>query len=121
MVRKPTPPAPTVAVAAPKPAPVKPAPKPEAARPEAARPAAPALAPTGGWRIQLGAFGVAANADALWTKVKGRPELAGHGRLLVPAGRLTKLQAGGFASKAAADAACARLSAGGFTCIAVQG
>ncbi|KHK93621.1 sporulation protein [Novosphingobium malaysiense] len=75
---------------------------------------------SGPWRVQLGAFGVAGNADALWSKVQNRPELAGHGKLLVPAGRLTKLQAGGFASKVAADAACAHLSAGGFACIAVR-
>lgn len=75
---------------------------------------------SGPWRVQLGAFGVAGNADALWAKIRGRPELSGHGKLLVPAGRLTKLQAGGFASKAAADAACSRLSAGGYACIAVR-
>ncbi|MCJ2177299.1 SPOR domain-containing protein [Novosphingobium album (ex Hu et al. 2023)] len=81
-------------------------------------PSAPAA--SGPWRAQLGAFGVPGNANALWAKVKSRPELSGHGKLLVPAGRLTKLQAGGFATKAEADAACSRLTAGGFTCLAVQ-
>ena len=81
-------------------------------------PAQPAAA--GAWRIQLGAFGVAANADALWNRIKARPELAGHPRLSVRAGAVTKLQAGGFASQAAAQAACTRLSAAGFTCIAVR-
>lgn len=100
-------PAPASVAAAPKPAPAASAP-------------AIAAATSGPWRVQLGAFGVSANADALWSKIRGRPELAGHGKMLVPAGRLTKLQAGGFASKTAADAACAHLSAGGFACLAVQ-
>lgn len=121
--------------APPKPA-TKPVPAPVAAAPRPVSPIAsapavaapkpsltpkPAAAPASGpWRVQLGAFGVAGNADALWAKLRTRPELAGHDKLLVPAGRLTKLQAGGFASKATADAACARLSAGGHTCLAVR-
>jgi hypothetical protein len=60
---------------------------------------------------------VPGNAEALWSRVRNRPELAGHGQLLVSAGRLTKLQAGGFASSAEAQAACRRLSAAGFACI----
>jgi TPR repeat protein len=89
-----------------------------------ARPAPlPATAPTapsasGPWRIQLGAFGVAANADALWNKVRARPELVGHPRINAKAGAITKLQAGGFASQAAAKTVCAKLADGGFTCVA---
>lgn len=116
-------PAPVVAP----PAPVKPAPaKPAAAAPSPARaeaPArpAPARAAAGGpWRVQLGAFGVPGNAEALWNRVKNRPELAGRNRLLVPEGQLRKLQAAGFASQADAQAACSRLKAGGFTCIPVR-
>jgi hypothetical protein len=56
----------------------------------------------------------------LWARLRGRPELAGHPRALTPAGKLTKLQATGFASKADADAACARLAAGGFACVAAR-
>lgn len=104
----------------------KPEPKPAPAPVPAKAPAtaatatkAPAAA-TGDWRVQLGAFGVSGNADKLWTRVAGRPELAGHGKLLVPAGRLTKLQAGGFASRAAAEAACARLKSAGFACLPVR-
>lgn len=95
-------------------APAKPAATPPATRRAAATPPRPASGP---WRVQLGAFGVPGNADALWTRVKSRPELAGHGKLLVPAGKLTKLQAGGFASQADANAACARLKSGGFACV----
>jgi len=75
---------------------------------------------TGSWRLQLGAFGVPGNAEALWSRVKSRPELAGYGKLLVPAGKLTKLQATGFTSAADANAACARLKSGGFTCLATR-
>ena len=83
--------------------------------------AAPALAAAGGtWRVQLGAFGVASNADAMWAKVKGRPELAGHARLNVKAGAVIKLQAGGY-SQAGAQAACAKLKAAGIMCAAVPG
>jgi uncharacterized protein len=63
---------------------------------------------------------VPGNAEALWTRVRGRPELAGRARLMVPAGRVTKLQAGGFASESAAQAACSSLAAAGFACIAVR-
>lgn len=91
---------------------------PRAAPPPATAAATPAT--SGPWRIQLGAFGVAGNADALWSKVRARPELAGHPRINARAGTITKLQAGGFASQVAAKAACARLAAGGYTCVATQ-
>jgi hypothetical protein len=70
--------------------------------------------------VQLGAFGVPANAEAMWNRVRARPELAGRGKLLVPAGKIAKLQAGGFASQGDAQAACSRLSAAGFACLAVR-
>lgn len=111
---------------APKPAPASTPSPPVPARSAAARPDArppapkPAPAASGPWRVQLGAFGVAGNAEALWAKVKGRPELAGHAKALAPAGKLTKLQATGFGSKAEADAACARLTGGGFGCLSVR-
>lgn len=103
------------------------APQPPAARPAAAvpRPVPPASRtappPRGTWRVQLGAFGVAANADALWSRLRNRPELAGRPRLDVKTGAVIKLQAGGFADQTAARAACARLQAAGFTCIPVKG
>lgn len=82
---------------------------------------APAVAGSSGpWRVQLGAFGVAGNADALWNRLKGRPELAGKQRMNVRAGPVIKLQAAGFASEADARAACARLAAAGQTCIATR-
>jgi len=98
------------------------APKPTAPelRLKAAAPA-PAPAPAAGaWRVQLGAFSVASNAQRQWDRASGRPELAGKERLLVPAGSVTKLQAGGFASRAAAEAACRALKADGIDCIATE-
>lgn len=102
-------------------APAKPAdPKPAPTRPVLEQPVRTAASATGAWRVQLGAFGIAGNADALWNRVKNRPELAGHGKILAPAGRLQKIQAGGFASQGDAQAACRRLTAAGFTCIPVR-
>lgn len=113
----------TIPAPAARPAPVvarsQPAPTPPVPQAAPQTPASPASA--GGWRVQLGAFGVAANADALWNKVRARPEIAGHPRINVRAGAATKLQAGGFASEADARSACARLSAAGFTCMATRG
>jgi len=103
-----------------------PAAAPPAARPAAAaapRVAAAAPAPataSGAWRVQLGAFSVRSNAEALWERLSRRPELAGHARLLVPSGRVTKLQAGGFATQAAAQAACRALEAGGQACLVTR-
>ena len=108
-VAPPKPPA-AVAVAAPRPAAIKPLPT----------PVTPRTAAGGAWRVQFGAFGVPGNAEAMWNRVKARPEVVGHARLLVPAGRVTKLQADGYASEDAARAACSRLSSAGIACIAVR-
>lgn len=71
----------------------------------------------GRWRVQLGAFAVASNAEALWERLEGRAELAGAWRLMLPTGRVTRLQAGGFPSHAAAQAACAALKHSGYECL----
>ncbi|MFN3516001.1 MAG: SPOR domain-containing protein [Novosphingobium sp.] len=85
----------------------------------AAPPPAPAPAASGKWRVQLGAFAQPGNADALWSRVRHRPELAGKPRLSVKAGSVTRLQAGGFASEGEARAACGKLKAAGFECSVV--
>jgi cell division septation protein DedD len=97
----------------------RPAPAPVTARPNPSPAAAAAAAPAsnGPWRIQLGAFGVAGNAEALWSRVRNRPELAGRQRLLLPSGKVTRLLASGFATQGDAQAACSRLAAGGFSCL----
>lgn len=89
------------------------------APPAAPRPAPPAPASSGSWRIQLGAFGVAGNAEALWNRVKSRPEVTGHAKAMVPAGSVTKLQATGY-SEDSARSACSRLTAAGFDCRVVR-
>jgi cell division septation protein DedD len=94
-------------------------PAPPAARPvpPAPRPAPVAATPRpargGAWRIQLGAFRDDGNARSLWSKVGGR---TGGTVSYVKGGGVTRLQATGFASKAAAQAACNKA---GVSCVVV--
>jgi len=108
--------------AAAKSAPVKAQPKPpvKSAATSAAVPAAPrATATKGNWRVQLGAFSKRSSAEALFAKLSGSGVLAGRRPYLIPAGAVTRLQAGPFESRAAAAAACAALSARGQACFPV--
>uniref|UniRef100_UPI00140A1278 SPOR domain-containing protein n=1 Tax=Altererythrobacter segetis TaxID=1104773 RepID=UPI00140A1278 len=82
--------------------------------------AASAAAANGPWRVQLGAFSVPGNADKLWARLSGRAELTGHSRLSVPAGAVTKLQAGGFATRADAESACRSLQRNGQECLVTR-
>ncbi len=115
------PPMEAAAAPPPKPVPVKAAPpKPAAPKPAPVKVAAAPPATTtssGAYRLQLGAFGVKANADALWARVRGRPELAGHARQDLP-GTVTRLLATGY-SQDGANRACAALKAAGFACLVV--
>lgn len=70
--------------------------------------------------MQLGAFGVRSNAENLWNRLSNRSEIAGRERLLVPAGRVVKLQAGGFASQGEAQAACNALKRSGQDCLVTR-
>jgi cell division septation protein DedD len=98
---KPTPPKSVVAKPpASKPTPAKPAPPPS--------PPKPAVAASGSWRIQLGAFGQRKSAETLFAKLSAK--LAGRQPYYVPAGAVVRLQAGPFESRAAANAACTRLA-----------
>jgi hypothetical protein len=65
-----------------------------------------AVAASGAWRIQLGAFSQRGNAEALYRKLAGTGALAGRKPFYVAAGPVTRLQVGPFESKAAAEAAC---------------
>lgn len=95
--------------------------RPAARRPAVAASAASSLAATGGpWKVQLGAFGVRSNADRMWNKLSGTSALSGAQKVLVPSGRITRLQAGGFASRAQANKACARLKASGNSCLVTR-
>lgn len=79
--------------------------------------AAPAPRTGGNWRVQLGAFGVAANAERMWSQLASNPALAGTKKTLLPSGRVTRLLATGFASEADASRACARLKQQGKACL----
>lgn len=109
--------APAVATPKPTPAPFAPAPVPPTSQPH--HPAPPALASGGDWKIQLGAFGVAANAEAQWARAKATDAVAGHPRQIIVAGRVSRLLATGY-SQAGARAACAQLSAAGLACLVTR-
>lgn len=74
----------------------------------------------GRWRIQLGAFANAAGASSLWRLLQGRVgALAPLSSFVVPAGSVTRLQAGPLASRAAADRLCASVRSSGNGCLVV--
>ncbi|MBA3898274.1 MAG: SPOR domain-containing protein, partial [Sphingomonadaceae bacterium] len=94
--------------------PSKPAPKPPAVK-VAAMPA-----PSGNWRVQLGAFSDAAKASALWASLHARVAALGSYRsFTTKAGAVTRLQAGPLPTRAAADALCAKVKAAGAPCLPV--
>ncbi|MEO0031180.1 MAG: hypothetical protein RIS94_938 [Pseudomonadota bacterium] len=105
--------------AAPRPAP-RPAPKPTP-KPAPKPPIVPSEAetPKGTYRIQLGAFGQKANADALWSRLRTRPDIAGHPRVDATGGAVTRLQATGY-TEATATRTCAALKAAGESCLVVK-
>jgi hypothetical protein len=70
---------------------------------------APAVAATGAWRIQLGAFSQRGAAEALYRRFASKPALSGRAAFYIPVGSMTRLQVGPFASKASAEAACGSL------------
>lgn len=79
----------------------------------------PASGASGPWRIQLGAFSKAASAQALFARLSGSAPVAGRRAFMVPAGAVTRLQVGPFASRGQAASACAALSARGQACFPV--
>ncbi|MGB3753866.1 MAG: SPOR domain-containing protein [Parerythrobacter sp.] len=84
---------------------------------------APASQPNsanGPWRVQLGAFSVRGNADRLWSKLSGNSALSGKEKFVVPAGRIVRLQAGGFASRGAAQNACNAVKRSGQACLVTR-
>lgn len=68
-----------------------------------------------GWRIQLGAFGQRATAEALFATLRGK--LGARQAYYVPAGKVVRLQVGPYDSRAAATTGCAAL--GGQACFPV--
>lgn len=108
------PPAPKPVMPIPAPVTVAAAPKPSTVTPV---PAAVAPRKQGSWRVQLGAFGVAGNADKLWSQIGSHAALAGTKKTLVPSGKVTRLLATGFSSEAEASRACASLKREGKACV----
>ncbi|AVA14485.1 MULTISPECIES: SPOR domain-containing protein [unclassified Sphingopyxis] len=104
---------------APAPAPVQQ--KVVVATPKAAQPAPAPAAGKSPWRVQLGAFGVEANARNLWRSVeKAYPAAAARQPYLVKSGKLTRLQVGDFASKADAESFCSAVKKDGRPCLVVD-
>jgi uncharacterized protein len=89
----------------------KPKPNPRPATPIATPPVA-----SGAWRIQLGAFSQRGSAEALYQRISGNSALTGRQAFYIPAGAVTRLQVGPFASRAEATAACRAV---GQACFAV--
>jgi TPR repeat protein len=116
--RKAAAPAPVLAAAAKRPAPGPVART--AVPPSVAAAPAPGMGAARGWRVQLGAFSNAANAQKAWAGLRAKGGgLAGLQPAFVPAGAVTRLQAGPLASRAAADKACATAKAAGAACFPV--
>ena len=81
--------------------------------------APPVPVQSGDWRVQLGAFSTQAKAKDLWNTLEAKnASLSGFQPYLVNAGAITRLQAGPFASKTAAEKICALL--GNQACFAVK-
>ena len=103
------------------PTPVRAQPVQRVPAPPAQQPRAVPAAASGGWRVQLGAFGSPANAQKHWAGLRGRVgALSGLTPYTTPAGAMTRLQAGPVASKAAADQICAAAKAAGSACFPVK-
>ena len=81
---------------------------------------APTQVAGGPWKLQLGAFSVAGNADRLWSQLAGKAALAGKAKQVVPAGKLDRLLAAGWPTQASAQSACTALKAGGAACIVTR-
>ena len=77
---------------------------------------APSVAPLlGSWRIQLGAFGQRATAEALFARLRGK--IGARQAYYIPVSKVTRLQVGPYQSRADAATACASL--GSQACFAV--
>jgi uncharacterized protein len=106
----------------PKPLVVKaPVPKPDIYKPPVVAAVTPKPAVGGAWRVQLGAFGNASGASALWRSLQNRISALGpYQNFNVAAGAVTRLQAGPLPNRAAADKLCSSVKAGGNACLVVS-
>ena len=88
-------------------------PKPATKKPEALPP---------GWRVQLGAFGKQAQAEAAWTEIKAKQKAAvGSAKpIYEPGTSIIKLQMGPYKTRDAAKDACAKLAFAGRACFVTE-
>lgn len=105
---------------APSPLAAKPDPVQQAPARQAAQAQASAANTSGPWRVQLGSFAVADNADRMWSQLASRPEIAGREKVEGRSGKLTVLYAGGYSSRGQAAAACASLKRSGQDCLVTR-
>ena len=97
---------------------VEPTPRPAAQVAVAQSKPTPRAAVSGGWRIQLGAFGEEGRARNLWSQLKGKVSgLSAYQPYMIKAGAVTRLQAGPVASSEEANRLCSRIKAAGADCI----
>jgi len=95
-------------------------PAPDGEPPAATAEAAPPAPAGTGWKVQLGAFSSEASAAAQWGKVVGLSAFRGANPIYVPVKSFVRLQAGPFATRAAAHAACDAAKTVGQECFALQ-
>ena len=102
-------------------APVKATPSVPAQGTVPAKPKPAAIAPSagGGWKIQLGAFSNNDSAKVAWNGIAAKAGLKALTATYTPVGALTRLQAGPFATRAAADQACSAVKSAGGGCFPV--
>ena len=82
-----------------------------------------AVEPPPGWRVQLGAFGKRAQAEAAWDEVKARQKAAvGSAKpIYEPGGSIIKLQIGPYKTRDEAKDACAKIAFSGRACFVTEG
>ncbi|WP_432769284.1 MAG: sporulation protein [Sphingopyxis sp.] len=94
---------------------------PPPAAPAAAPVAAPVAVAADSWRAQLGAFAVDGNARKLWGTLERKyPALAANQPYLVKSAKLTRLQAGNFATRADAETFCAKVRSASQPCVVMR-
>jgi hypothetical protein len=78
--------------------------------------------PPPGWRVQLGAFGKQAQAEAAWTEIKTKQKTAiGTAKpIYEPGTSIIKLQMGPYKTRDAAKDACAKLAFAGRACFVTE-
>jgi cell division septation protein DedD len=107
-------------VQAARPGPARTPPAAQPARPAQVQPAQSLASAGGRWRVQLGAYSNADNAQRQWNSLRARGgAFAGLQPAFIRAGAVTRLQAGPLAGKAAADRVCAAAKAAGAACFPV--